>query len=119
MSLDVTLMSAELSECGECGHKTRRECLYTSNITHNLNKMAEEAGIYSHLWRPDEIGVAKAGDLIGPLSDGLSMMKADRPRFEKFNAPNGWGLYEHFIPWVEDYLEACKRHPDALVSVSR
>jgi len=28
------------------------ESLFSSNITHNLRKMALEAGIYEALWRP-------------------------------------------------------------------
>ena len=36
------------------------EGAYSANITHNLGKMAEEAGIYKHLWRPEEIGITKA-----------------------------------------------------------
>jgi len=45
---------------------------YEANVTHNLNKMAMEAGIYEYLWRPDEIGITKAGRLIEPLSKGLT-----------------------------------------------
>jgi len=125
MSLDVYL-NGETREiectCCECFHKhTRKETenFYSSNITHNLNKMAEEAGIYKHLWRPDEIGITKASQLIEPLTAGLNLMKSDPERFKKFNASNGWGLYEHFIPWVEEYLEACKQYPNATVEVSR
>lgn len=32
---------------------------YHANITHNLGKMAEAAGIYHALWRPDEIGIKR------------------------------------------------------------
>lgn len=93
--------------------------MYSSNITHNLGKMADEAGIYEELWRPDEIGITKARQLIGPLSVGLSRLKADQKHFETFNASNGWGLYKHFVPFVEQYLQACMDNPDADVSVSR
>lgn len=31
----------------------RRTCIFSANITHNLNAMAEAAGIYKHLWRPE------------------------------------------------------------------
>ena len=41
------------------------------------------------------------------------------PRFEAFNAPNGWGLYIHFVPFVEAVLAACEEHPDATIRVSR
>lgn len=93
--------------------------VYSANITHNLGSMAEEAGIYKHLWRPEEIGITKAAQLVEPLLDGLALMKADPPRFEKHNAKNGWGLYEHFVPWVENYLAACEENPTADVRVSR
>ena len=97
----------------------RPTTVFTSNITHNLGKMAEEAGIYYHLWRPDEIGVTKAEQLILPLEEGIRLMKADPDRFRKHDAPNGWGLYEHFVPWIEEYLAACKENPDAKIEVSR
>ena len=93
--------------------------LYSSNITHNLNKMAMAAGIYEHLWRPDEINITRARDLIMPLMDGLNMLESYPERFKAFDAPNGWGLYEHFVPFVRDYLQACIKWPDAVVEVSR
>lgn len=93
--------------------------VYSSNITHNLGAMAEEAGIYKHLWRPEEIGITKAAQLVEPLRAGLALMKSDPPRFEKHDSANGWGLYEHFVPWVEAYLAACEENPTANVSVSR
>ena len=93
--------------------------VYSANITHNLGKMAIEAGIYDALWRPEEIGITKAAQLIEPLRTGVQLMKSDPPRFEKHNASNGWGLYEHFVPFVEKYLNVCIDNPDADVTVSR
>lgn len=93
--------------------------VYWANITHNLGKMADAAGIYQHLWRPEELGIILAKDLIEPLTEGLKKMKADPDHYKQFNASNGWGLYEHFIPWIEKYLEACKQYPEAEISVSR
>lgn len=93
--------------------------VYGANITHNLNAMADAAGIYRHLWRPEEIAVTKAEQLIAPLTDGLVKLKADPDHFEQFNAPNGWGLYKHFVPFVEKYLAACIKNPGATVNVSR
>ena len=107
MSLDVYLT------------RTQPTTVFSQNVTHNLNKMAEEAGIYKHLWRPDEIGITKAGQLIEPLKAGLAMMKADPERFKKHNSPNGWGLYKNFVPWIENYIAACAEYPDADVEVSR
>lgn len=113
MSLDVYL---RLDPCPACN---RGEGVYSRNITHNLGEMAEAAGIYKHLWRPEEIGIARASQLITPLEEGLALLKSDPERFIEFNSPNGWGMYEHFVPFVEDYLHACKQWPLAVVSVSR
>jgi hypothetical protein len=93
--------------------------LFSANITHNLGKMAEAAGIYYHLWRPEEIGITKAGELIAPLRSGLELMRSNPAQFEAHNAPNGWGTYKHFIPWIQNYLDACETWPDADVHADR
>lgn len=125
MSLDVYLKSKEGPRkcyCSECGNEHETKCsetLYDANITHNLGNMAEEAGIYKHLWRPEELGITTAKDLIEPLKAGLKLLKGNSEHFEKFNASNGWGLYEHFVPFVEKYLNACVEYPDSIIFVSR
>ena len=53
-----------------------------------------------------------------PLRAGLALLKSDPERFKKFDSPNGWGLYVHFVPFVEKYLEACEQNPDSAVEVS-
>lgn len=93
--------------------------VFTSNITHNLGKMAEAAGIYKHLWCPEEIGITKAKQLIQPLKKGLKKLKANPAKFKRYDSPNGWGLYEHFVPFVEEYLRACEEFPDGEITVSR
>ena len=107
MSLDVYLREVCLTT------------IYEANITHNLNSMAMKAGIYKHLWRPEEIGITKAAQLIEPLREGLALMKSDPFRFEKHNSANGWGTYEGFLSFVEGYLAACEENPNASVEVSR
>ena len=107
MSLDVTLTA------------TRKVSVFDANITHNLSKMAEEAGIYKHLWRPDEIEIKTAAELIEPLKAGLQKMKDNPEHFKSFDAENGWGTYDDFVPWIEKYLAACEENPDAEVSVWR
>ena len=89
--------------------------VYSANITHNLGKMADEAGIYTHLWHPENLPYqpVKAHELVAPIEAGLALMKAEPERFKKHNSPNGWGLYEHFIPWIERYLAALKESPEA------
>ena len=129
MSLYVYLTSdkrempcPECAHCSECGGRRvveRSTEHYWANITHNLGAMADAAGIYQHLWRPEELGITKAGQLIAPLREGLARLKAEPERFKAFDAPNGWGRYGYFVPFVEKYLAACEATPDADVSVSR
>lgn len=98
---------------------TRSTTVFDTNITHNLNDMARAAGIYKELWRPEELGVETAAELIIPIREGLRKLKANPEKFTKFNADNGWGTYKQFVPFVEEYLEACENNPDATISVSR
>ena len=93
--------------------------VFSANITHNLNKMADEAGIYKHLWRPDEIGITQAGQLIEPLRRGLADLKARPEYYERFNPESGWGSYATLVRFVEEYVAACEQHPDADVGVWR
>lgn len=105
---------ATITVGGDCD-----DCAYTANITHNLGRMAEAAGIYQHLWRPEELGLHLANDLIKPLERGLAALKTEPERFRQFDAPNGWGKYEQFVLFVENYLAACRESPDATIRVSR
>lgn len=89
------------------------------NITHNLGRMAKEAGIYELLWRPEEIGVTKASQVIEPLTSGIALLESDPERFKQFNSPNGWGMYEHFVPFCKRILQGCIEYPDADVRVWR
>jgi len=116
MSLDVYLMTNAPYDALEGVEPTR---VYWRNITHNLNTMAQEAGIYEALWRPDEAGYTTAAQLITPLETGLVLLKSNPVRFRLFNPENGWGSYEGLVDFVEQYLAACRENPDATVEVSR
>lgn len=107
MSLDVYLTVIKPTE------------IYSANITHNLTKMADAAGLYEPLWRPDEIGIIKAYQLLEPLSRGLESLKANPDYYRTFNPENGWGSYEGLVKFVEKYLEACGMNQDAAIQVSR
>lgn len=107
MSLDVSLTVVRPVE------------IFSGNITHNLNKMAMEAGIYQALWRPEEIDVTKAEQLIPLLQTGLEALKSDPDRFKEFNPENGWGDYDGLVQFVEEYLKACQENPDAEVNAWR
>jgi hypothetical protein len=99
--------------------KKVRPGLYEASITHNLVNMATEAGVYDLVWRPDEHGVTKAGQLIDTLRIGIALLKKYPKGFEKFNTINGWVMYQPFVPFLEQYLEACEKWPEADVEVSR
>jgi hypothetical protein len=107
MSLDVYLEEVRPTE------------VYWRNITHNLVPMADKAGIYRHLWRPEEVGVTKASQLIEPLRKGLALLQDEPERFRRLEPENGWGTYEGLVQFVDDYLRACIANPDADVRVCR
>lgn len=109
MSLDVYLHAGD----------GRPKEIYRDNITHNLGPMAHAAGIYEHLWRPDEIGITTAGQLVEPLRAGLDLLRSGPDRFRAFNPKNGWGTYGGLCDFVAVYLAACEANPDASVWVSR
>lgn len=93
--------------------------VFDVNITHNLGTMAQEAGIYYALWQPEEIGVSHAKEIVTLLEAGLRDLLARPDHFRKFDSPNGWGIYDHFLPFVEEVLEGCRKYPNAKISVSR
>jgi hypothetical protein len=105
MSLDIYLSDA----AGERVH--------SQNITHNLNTMAEHAGLYKPLWDPEGVGITHARQLIGPLRRGLADMILRPDDFRQFDPPNKWGSYDGFVPWLLELLLACEQHPNATVEV--
>lgn len=144
MSLDITLLELvrdKVSVCPNCGHETDKvywESVYEVNITHNLGRMASEAGLYDAMWRPYRLlycytqyedhneelrfereNIVYAKDIITKLILGIEKMKTDKQRLLMYNPENGWGRYETLLSVAEEYLEACQEHPDAKIEVSR
>lgn len=124
MSLDVMLYNEKMDSetCPKCKEEieiAQRSYLFDANITHNLGTMAKELGIYEIVWRPEEVGVKTAEELISPLIKGIAKAESDPAYYRTFDSPNGWGKYEHFIPWLKKYLAACIENPNAIVRVSR
>ncbi|MBN2037450.1 MAG: hypothetical protein JW768_11965 [Chitinispirillaceae bacterium] len=109
MSLDVYLKNQGCLTIGQ-GQE-----VFFANITNNLGNMAAEAGIYEIVWMPEEHGIKNARQLIKPLRKAIAKMKKNPARFQKHNAPNGWGWYDHFVPWLEKFVAVCEQHPDAAV----
>lgn len=107
MGLDLHLEKMEMTS------------VYWGNITHNLTDIADAAGIYRVLWRPEESGINTAGDMIPHLEKGLALLKSEPDRFRKYDAPNGWGTYPDFVKFVEGVLNACYENRDAFVRASR
>ena len=106
MSLDILLIDKD------------HEAVHWQNITHNLGNMAGRAGIYEVLWHPEVANIKNAGCLIEPLVAAIADMRRQPDYYKQFNASNGWGLYKHFLPWLEKLLAACIKHPNAKVEVS-
>lgn len=106
MSLDFYLKNA------------RNKQVFWANITHNLGEMAEAAGIYQCLWHPENGSIERARDMIPLLKEGLELLKSKPEYFKMFDSPNGWGTYENFVPFVEECLQACRKHRTARVEVS-
>jgi hypothetical protein len=138
MSLDVSLNRIKYVSYDMEMFTPENEELYWANITHNLGKMADEAGIYEALWRPyrlhknykhfdiyeDEIDFEQsvtiyAKDIVKIVEKGLKKLIDKPDYYAKFNSPNGWGTYENFVPWIERYLEALKEYPISKVLVDR
>lgn len=117
MSLDVSLR--HINHCPHCQGELEGEIVYGANITHNLTEMADKAKIYKALWRPEEINITRAKQLIRPLEAGLKKLKGNPAKFEKMNPDNGWGSYDGLVRFVEDYLKACKEYPGATIEISR
>ena len=106
MSLDVYLEEMRLTE------------IFYYNITHNLHAMAEEAGIYQHLWHPEELEITHAKQLIEPLTKGLAELRAAPELFTQFGPENEWGNYEGLVTFVTKYLIACIKYPEAEIRTS-
>ena len=139
MSLDVSLYRTyHISYDKGKTLEEKEECVYDANITHNLGKMANEAGLYEALWRPyrlkenyvhsedyseemefEDANPTFAYQIIDFVEKGLEELKSNPEYYETFNSPNGWGMYEHFVPFVEKYLDALKQYSECRVIVSR
>lgn len=114
MSLDIYF--TQKKTCPNCSHiLTDGEEVFWKNITHNLGKMASEAGFYEQLWHPERTDVVTAQQLGIHIEKGIAELKANPEKYKQFSAENGWGTYTQFVPWLEELLTACKEYPDAIV----
>ena len=94
----------------------KKEHLMDMNITHNLTPMWKKAGIYDALYNSE---CYEARDVLPVLIDGLNHMIANQEEYEKLNSPNGWGVYEHAVPWLSELIVEFKNNPRGIIEVSR
>lgn len=106
MSLDITLYLDNKN-------------VFDANITHNLSIMADECGLYRAMWRPEELNIKKAGDLIGYLKTGLKELIKNKDYYTGFNQKNGWGNHQDLVDITISYLSTCVEYKYAIVEVRR
>lgn len=92
--------------------------VFWANITHNLNKMADKAGLYEFMWGVLESGLDSPKYVAPYLKEGLRKLKANPDYFRQFEGSD-IGAYEYLVAFVEKYIEACEDYPDATIDVSR
>lgn len=95
----------------------QKEEIFSLNITHNLNKMADTAGFYKQLWHLE--GITTCEDLLPHIEQGILELESNPTKYKQYSAKNNWGTYEQFIPWLKDLAEKLKIEPKAILYVSR
>ncbi len=93
--------------------------LASFGITHNLNKMAEAAGLYEVLWKPEKIGITLAHQMIAPLEKGIKELAANPQKYKTFDSPNGYGNYDDLLHFCQSTLDCCRQYPNAVIEASR
>ncbi len=95
--------------------------VYHANITHNLGTYADAFGLYMPLWRPEDLGIIQAKQLIVPLAVGLEKLLDHTLQcaHAALLPENGWGTHAGLEHFVTEYLAACLHFPEAEVSTWR
>jgi hypothetical protein len=71
------------------------------------------------MWRPDELRMTHAYQIIPTLERGHELLRRNGAYFRQFDAPNGWGRYQSLLDFTREYLRQCVEYPDAQIRVSR
>jgi hypothetical protein len=79
----------------------------------------EAATLYQVLWRPEELDLKVAFQIVPWLEKGLAYLESHVRELRKFDPENGWGSYEHLCEFTRRYLTACREHPEATIRVWR
>ena len=102
MSLDLTLhRHYHVSYDGGKTLEEREEDLYSANITHNLGKMADAAGLYEALWRPHR------------LKEGYNIPEDDHHAEYKFEEENPVRAYEIIPIHLIDSIQLLRMHKNS------
>ena len=90
--------------------------VFSANITHNVAKMWNTAGIWEALY---ESAGKSAADVLPSLRQGLAHMRDNPAIYKALNAPNGWGTYDNALPWLAKLVDAFEEHYKGIIGVSR
>jgi len=85
------------------------QLVYERRIMIESKTIAALAEIYDHLFCPEKLKISKASQLIKPLTLGLFKIKSDPDYYGAFYG------YEDFLSFLEEYLNACIKYPDATI----
>lgn len=118
MATTYTKLQAIKEELEQLEDDFEEAKLSSLNITHNLNNMAKAVGLYEVLWRPEEIGITTASQMIVPLEKAIDELVANPDKYKAFNPPNGYGSYEDFVSFCQAVLHNCREYPDAVIEAS-
>ena len=122
MSLDISATrNTNLSNINlvekESTWEIEQETIFSLNITHNLNKLADAANFYKQLWHLE--GITTCEDLLPHIEAGIVELESNPTKYKQFSAKNNWGTYEQFLPWLKDLAEKLKIEPTSNLFISR
>ncbi|CAK7029004.1 hypothetical protein DSECCO2_264300 [anaerobic digester metagenome] len=120
-NIDVayTKLQAIKEELEQLEDDYKEAMLSNLSVTHNLNNMAKAVGLYEVLWRPEQVGISTASQMITPLEKGIKELIANPDKYKTFNPPNGWGDYDIFVDFCKSVLRDCREYPDATIEAGR
>ena len=58
-----------------------------------------------------------ARETLSELDAALVVMTTSPAAMREHDAPNGWGTYEHALPFLVEWTEACRRYPELIIKV--
>lgn len=115
MSLDLYI--SEAIKCEQCGHlNAGGPQVFERNITHNVVRMWDKAGVYDALYMSDG---KRCGDYLPALEGGVDSFHRYFAEYEDLNPANGWGSAQAALEFLVALLVAVREHPDGYFRVSK